>query len=45
MRVLLIVEELFTDTIKHGYGRECSRPSALPCVADGGASRAGATGA
>ena len=28
-RVLIVVEELFSNTIKHGYGGECPRPVRL----------------
>jgi serine/threonine-protein kinase RsbW len=26
LRIVLVVEELFTNTVKHGYGRECDEP-------------------
>jgi anti-sigma regulatory factor (Ser/Thr protein kinase) len=35
-RVRLIVEELFSNTIKYGYGEECERPVRLQFSADAG---------
>jgi anti-sigma regulatory factor (Ser/Thr protein kinase) len=37
LRLQLVVEELFTNTINHGYGRECDEPIELTLSAlDGG---------
>ncbi len=33
-RVRIVVEELFTNTIKYGYGEECARPVRLHLSAD-----------
>ena len=33
-RLRIIVEELFTNTIKHGYGAECDRPVRLGLTTD-----------
>jgi serine/threonine-protein kinase RsbW len=33
VRLLVIVEELFTNTIKYGYGGECDRPVRVAVVA------------
>ena len=35
-RALIIVEELFTNTVKYGYGGECERPVRLKFSADNG---------
>lgn len=35
-RVRIIVEELFSNTIKYGYGGECDRPVRLRLSADSG---------
>ena len=32
--VLVVVEELFTNTIKYGYGGECERPVRLKLIAN-----------
>jgi anti-sigma regulatory factor (Ser/Thr protein kinase) len=34
-RLLIVVEELFTNTIKYGYGGECARPVRLKLVCGG----------
>lgn len=36
LRLQLIVEELFTNTVTHGYGGECDAPIALALAADAG---------
>jgi anti-sigma regulatory factor (Ser/Thr protein kinase) len=36
LRLLLIVEELFTNTIAHGYGGECDEPIAITLRAEVG---------
>ena len=35
LRVVLVVEELFTNTLRHGYGRECDEPIEIVLEADG----------
>jgi serine/threonine-protein kinase RsbW len=35
LRLQLIVEELFSNTIAHGYGRECDEPIELALAIDG----------
>lgn len=36
LRLVLIVEELFTNTVAHGYGRECGAPISIALGTDGG---------
>jgi serine/threonine-protein kinase RsbW len=36
LRVVLIVEELFTNTVAHGYGCECDAPIAIALDFEGG---------
>lgn len=35
LRLQLIVEELFSNTVAHGYGRECDEPIELVLAIDG----------
>ncbi len=37
LRLTLIVEELFTNTVEHGYGEECDAPIHIALSADRGA--------
>lgn len=36
LRLVLIVEELFTNTVVHGYRRECDAPIRIELTAEGG---------
>lgn len=36
LRLQLIIEELFTNTVTHGYGRECDEPVEITLAAQGG---------
>lgn len=35
LRLILVLEELFTNSIRHGYGTECERPVRLSLQRDG----------
>ena len=35
LRLLIVVEELFTNSVKYGYGAECDRPVRLALAAAG----------
>src|SRR5690242_9854667 len=35
LRLVLVVEELFTNSVKHGYGGECEKPIEITLQVDG----------